>query len=223
MYLRTLTPALLCVCAPAAFGGTWINFFDETADRVVCESTLFADDDQEKDYAWGDVDRDGDIDLVIVRKEPFTSSGRYPNVLLLNEGGVLVDYTDQYAVAADVAGDEGFLTPTNDRDVILVDLNDDVMVTRTTLMDGAQAHFHPHLHEPRESNDLQVPLRGEPHSGNARHGHRDLLVAAGDIDGDGDEDLYFGDKDSGPEQISTTTTGADQRRRGGSPMNRPHA
>ena len=125
MYVRTLTPALLCVCAPAAFGGTWINFFDETADRVVCESTLFADDDQEKDYAWGDVDRDGDIDLVIVRKEPFTSSGRYPNVLLLNEGGVLVDYTDQYAVAADVAGDEGFLTPTNDRDVILVDRGSD--------------------------------------------------------------------------------------------------
>ena len=209
MYLRTLTPALLCVCAPAAFGGTWINFFDETADRVVCESTLFADDDQEKDYAWGDVDRDGDIDLVIVRKEPFTSSGRYPNVLLLNEGGVLVDYTDQYAVAADVAGDEGFLTPTNDRDVILVDLNGDEwldMVTCTTLMDGAPKHIsHPRIYmNLGESNGFWQGFRYEANRIPEMHGTaspRFCSVAAGDIDGDGDEDLYFGDYDSGPEQI----------------------
>ena len=63
MYLPILSPALCCVCAATASAGTWINFFDETTERVVCEPTLFADDDQEKDYAWGDLDRDGDIDL----------------------------------------------------------------------------------------------------------------------------------------------------------------
>ncbi|MCH7890985.1 MAG: FAD-dependent oxidoreductase, partial [Gemmatimonadetes bacterium] len=59
------------------------------------------------------------IDLVVVRKEPFSTIGKRTNVLLMNEGGVLKDRTRELASASDVAGDSGFLTPTNDRDVVL--------------------------------------------------------------------------------------------------------
>ena len=206
-HVPTLSLLLLCTCQVQ--GGSWINFFDETADRVVCDSSLFATDDQEKDYAWGDLDRDGDIDLIIARKEPFTSTGSYANVLLLNEGGVLVDFTEVHAAASDVAGDEGFLTPTNDRDVILVDVNGDQwldVVTCTTLMDGAPKHIsHPRIYMNLGEQDgfwqglryeeARIPLMHEEAS------PRFCSVASGDIDGDGDEDLYFGDYDSGTTQI----------------------
>ena len=106
-------------------GGDWIDFGNETPSRLVADPSIVADDPDEKDYAWGDVDQDGDVDLVIVRKQPFTTLGRRANVLLLNEDGVLVDRTADLASASDVPGDLGFLTPTNDRDVILVDVNND--------------------------------------------------------------------------------------------------
>ena len=108
-----------------AGGGGWVEYADETASRLSADSSLGDGDTQEKDYVVGDVDNDGDEDLIVVRKEPFTSAGRDVNVLLMNENGVLVDRTTQYATSSDVAGDEGFLTPTNDRDVKLADLNGD--------------------------------------------------------------------------------------------------
>ena len=72
----------------------------------------------------GDIDNDGDEDLICVRKEPFTSTGRDINILFMNEDGVLVDRTSVYAIASNVDGEQGFLTPTNDRDVKMADLFD---------------------------------------------------------------------------------------------------
>ena len=144
----------------AAFGlpawGDWVEFVDETSARLVAAPDVGSNDVEEKSFAWGDLDRDGDIDLVVARKEPFNTSGKRANVLFLNEVGVLVDRTAEYAVSADVVGDVGFHTPTNDRDVILVDVDQDGWldaVTATALSDSEPKHIgHP------RGPTLQMPV-----------------------------------------------------------------
>lgn len=194
-----------------AGGGEWVDLANETNARSNVSSSLFATDTEEKDYAWGDVDNDGDTDLVIARKQEFTSTGKRANVLLMNEGGVLVDRTAEFASASDVNGDNGFLTPTNDRDVILEDVDGDGwldIVTATTLSDNDPKHIsHPRVYinlgedagvwQGFEHQDARIPQM------HATAGPRFCSVAAGDLtqDGDGRHDLYFGDYDSGGGQI----------------------
>ncbi|MEE8287218.1 MAG: VCBS repeat-containing protein, partial [Gammaproteobacteria bacterium] len=143
--------AVLCVFVfwTAAFAGDWIEYTNETPARLIADSTLGANDTKEKDYAWGDVDRDGDIDLVVVRKEIGSTLGRHRNVLFMNEDGALTDRTDDYATAADDGG-QGFLDLTNDRDVALVDVDGDGwldIVTVTTLGQGLPKTIsHPRIY-----------------------------------------------------------------------------
>ena len=194
--------------SPSPGRGEWVEFQDESAARLSADPEVGLGDSQEKDYAWADVDQDGDIDLVCVRKQEWTTTGRYRNVLFLNEGGVLVDRTVEYASASVVPGSAGFLDETNDRDVVLADVNGDDwldIITATTLS-GAQPKYisHPrvYLNQGREAGEggewlgylfddaERIPtMPQEP---------RFCSVAAGDVDGDGDLDLYFGDYDQGP-------------------------
>lgn len=186
------------------------EFVNQTGSRINAPSNLVVNDNQEKDYAWGDVDQDGDIDLVIVRKQPFTTTGKRVNVLLINEGGVLVDRTAEYATASDIPGDNGFNTPTNDRDVVLVDVDNDGwldIVTATTLTDNQAKHLsHPRIYMNLgedgggnwlgfEYQDARIPQM------HPTAGPRFCSVAAGDVTGNGFADLYFGDYDSGGSQI----------------------
>ena len=128
----------------------WVQFSHQTPTRLAAASGLALNDPEQKAYAWGDVDRDGDIDLVIARKIPFTFPGGKRNVLLLNEGiadgqainGVLVDRTNEFASSSinvpqselDAAAamtppqagtSNGFLDLTNDHDIALADVNND--------------------------------------------------------------------------------------------------
>ena len=198
-----ITPLLLNV------NGGFANFTDQTSSRLICDPSVGASDSEEKDYAWGDVDLDGDIDLVCVRKQPFTSEGRNINILFMNEGGSLVDRTAEYATATDVSGDNGFLTPTNDRDIVLHDLDLDGwldMITVTTLTDNStKALSHPRIYmNLGEVDGIWQGFRFE----NARipqmhstAGPRFCSLAVGDLTGNGYPDLYFGDYDSGSTQI----------------------
>ncbi|MGA1779604.1 MAG: FG-GAP-like repeat-containing protein [Planctomycetota bacterium] len=219
--LAGLALVMLVLSGPALLAQPdWVQFVQETGTRLVGPAGVTTSDIAEKDFAWGDVDQDGDIDLVVVRKEDFTSgltagpATLYNNVLFLNENGVLTDVTATFVATSDVAGDNGFLTPTNDRDVILADVTGDGwldIVTCTTLSDGYPKHIsHPriyrnlgmvggswagYIHE-----DFRMPaLAGNTGQG-VPHAPRFCSVRAGDIDNDGDQDLYFGDYDSGGSQ-----------------------
>lgn len=210
-----LTAALWVTTANAQ---QWVEFVDQTATRLVAQPTLGASDEEEKDYAWGDVDQDGDIDVVCVRKEPFTTAGGRTNVLFMNEGvadgqaidGVLVDRTSMYATASDVPNDQGFLTPTNDRDVVLHDLNGDGwldIATAVTLADNQPVH----IKMPRVYINLGEDANGD-WLGFQRQGAwipnlaastpvpnsspRFCAVAVIDINNDNLPDLYFGDYDA---------------------------
>ncbi|MEZ5976044.1 MAG: VCBS repeat-containing protein [Planctomycetota bacterium] len=137
---RRLWPlAGLVLATPAlAQNVNWLEFVEDNT-RMISDPSVGLNDSEEKDYAWADLDQDGWTDLVCVRKEPFTNPGRRRNVLFMNEGGVLVDRSAEYASFSDVVGDQGFLTPTNDRDVAIIDVNGDGwldVVTSTTLSPG---------------------------------------------------------------------------------------
>jgi len=197
---------LLCITSVAS--AQWVRFNNQTATRLSASPANGVSDVDEKDFAWGDVDKDGDIDLVSVRKEPFTSPGKRTNVLYMNEGGVLTDRTSQYATATDVPGDNGFLTATNDRDVLLVDLDGDTwldIVTATTLSDGdTKVIGHPRIYRNLgeiegvwqgfryEANRIPTMVSVAGQAGNPRF----CSVAAGDLTGDGFPELWFGDYDS---------------------------
>ncbi|MCZ6812018.1 MAG: FG-GAP-like repeat-containing protein [Planctomycetota bacterium] len=188
--------------------GQWV-VFNEDPSRLSAPAEVGAADTQEKDYAWGDVDCDGDIDLVVVRKEPWTTTGKRPNVLLINEAGVLTDRTADFASDSDVAGDKGFLTPTNDRDVVLVDVNGDGwldIVTAVTLTDNQAKHLsHPRVYINKgEIGGAWQGFRYEDDRIPQMHptaGPRFCAVSAGDVTGDGAPDLFFSDYDDGGTQI----------------------
>ncbi|MEM7167434.1 MAG: hypothetical protein AAF581_18370 [Planctomycetota bacterium] len=209
--------AMFLFAMPSAHG-QWVQFVNETTSRLVAGTGVGSGDTEEKDYIWGDVDQDGDVDLVCVRKEPFTTEGRRANVLFMNEGvaeghpinGVLVDRTATYAAASDVPGDSGFLTPTNDRDVQFGDFNGDGwldMVTAVTMSDNqpkiikmpriyinlgedAMGNWLGFQHQDSWMPDLSIG------TSNANSAPRFCAVAVVDINDDGQDDLYFGDYDA---------------------------
>ncbi len=194
----------------ASLPAQWATFTDQTPTRLNCAAALGAADTQERDYAWADFDQDGDTDLVVVRKSPHATTGHFPNVLLMNENGVLTDRTATLASAALVIGSLGMLDATNDHDVVAVDVNADGwidLVTATTLTSTQPQYIRvPRVYVNR-GNLLGVwqgflydnPLRiDDTQPGASWNGeHRFATVAAGDVDGDGDVDLYFGDYELG--------------------------
>jgi hypothetical protein len=197
---RILLPGLALALTPLGLAQndiSWVSFHQDDT-LLNGDSGTLLNDQQEKDYAWGDLDNDGWTDLVIVRKQPYTTGGRYPNVLLMNEGGTLTDRTAQYASATDVPGDQGFLTPTNDRDVILgdVDLDGwlDVITCTTITPNQPKSLSHPrvYMNLGQDSSGQWLGLEYQesriPDFGTYPNF---CGVGIGDVTGDGYPDLYF--------------------------------
>jgi len=192
--------ALFLLTSSAFAGGTY-EYADETATRLPTppnDPALSTEDPEEKDFAWGDLDLDGDIDLVVVRKEPLTTPGRRRNVLFMNEGGVLIDRTTEFASAADDGG-EGFLDLTNDRDVVMVDVDNDGWLDVVTAPTSGQglpktiSHPRVYMNQGESDGKWQGLLYEEARFPILALAPNFCGVAAGDVTGDGFADLYFVD------------------------------
>lgn len=193
--------------AAASAGDPWIQFENQTGQRLITDdSSVGSGDTQEKEFSVADLDQDGDIDVVLVRKQPFTSTGRRRNVLYMNEGiaeghsvdGVLVDRTEEYAPE--------MLHATNDRAVVIADINNDGwldIVTSTTLS-GSQPKSisHPRVYlnlgNDGDGNWLGFELGETDRIPTMPVEPRFCWVDAGDVTGDGNLDLYFTDYIQGP-------------------------
>jgi hypothetical protein len=190
--------ALTFLLTPSSQGQIGWASYTKDNSRLNASSGTVMNDGQEKDYAWGDLDQDGWTDLIIVRKTPYTNPGGKVNVLLMNEGGVLTDRTAQYAVDSSVAGDNGFKTATNDRDVAVADVNGDGwldVITSTAIAPNQPKHIsHPrvYINQGSNGNGDWLGLRYEdaliPDFGTFPNF---CAVAVGDLTGDGFPDLYF--------------------------------
>ena len=206
-----LCTGVVIVSLSSTVWGQWVNFQNQTGSRLNAAAAVSTADPNEKDYCYADFDKDGDVDLIAVRKYPLSCPGGRTAVLFMNENGVLTDRTSTLAQASDVPGDLGFNTPANNRDSVAVDFNNDTwidMVTCPTICDGCtKAVGHPRAYrnlgevggvwQGFRHEDFRIPqlmTNGVPPiAANPRFCEMD----AGDVNNDGYADLYFSDYDSG--------------------------
>jgi hypothetical protein len=207
---RLLLAALSVMLLTTAANAQWITFTDETSTRLILEP--FVDDpngdpmndEEEKDIGVGDLNKDGRVDAIVVRKRIFSNPGARQDVLLLQNGsGKLVDRTEQFA--------PGFLTTLTDaRDVLIRDFNGDgwldVVICNTF---GEQPRIYMNLKQKRPANPKTGPIRlawaGLADETASRFPTIQVpqdvsklqfcAAWAGDIDGDGSLDIYFSNYD----------------------------
>ncbi|MDZ4829965.1 MAG: hypothetical protein SGJ09_07180 [Phycisphaerae bacterium] len=96
--------AAAVITSGALAQASWLKVTNESSTRLVADPALLVTDNIEKDFAFGDFNHDGWIDIAMARKFPGSIQGGFRNILFMNEGGVLVDRTVEYASTSDIAG-----------------------------------------------------------------------------------------------------------------------
>ncbi len=198
--------AIAQTASAQGFDNQWVTFAPAATNG---DFATTSNNNTEVDFAWADLDADGWIDLVSVRKQQYTSAGKRTNELYMNNGGELIESAATFATDSDIPGDNGFLTPTNDRDVFLSDVDLDGwldVITAVTLSDSDPKHIgHPRVYmnqgetagvwQGLRHEDARIPQFFHFGNGNARN-PRHCSVAAGDLTGDGYPEIFWGDYDS---------------------------
>ena len=200
----------------------WVTYVNETSTRLNVASSLVVNDNLEKDFIWGDFDRDGDTDLVCMRKFPGSIQGGFRDILMMNEAGVLVDRTIEYGSAADVAGSTGMMDAANDRDVKAYDVDNDGwldLITATTMSDQVSTMLgQPRVYRNLGNNAAGAWLGFRFEDGRipqlfsatgATSNPRFCDAAIGDFTGDGYVDIFFTDYDT-PETSGTVCIDLNQ-------------
>jgi hypothetical protein len=212
----TILTAALAGLATSAASAQWVTYVNETSTRLVAAAGLVQFDNLEKDFAWADFDKDGDVDVVCMRKFPGSVQGGFRDILFMNENGVLVDRTVEYGSASDVPGFVGMLDACNDRDVKAVDVDNDGwldLVTATTMSDGLSAVIgQPRVYRNLGNNgsgqwlgfrfeDARMPVLTARNGSTANPRFCDAAIA--DYNGDGYVDIFYTDYDT-PETAGQT-------------------
>jgi len=178
---------LLCSFGFQVSGQSWLTFDVESEERLTLSSVANTDG-EEKDFAVGDFDNDGATDVICVRKEPFSSSSEPAKtaLLLMNQNGILVDETASFAP-------EFISQPTFGRHVIAHDLDGDgwldIVIANTF---EQQPMYYANLGEDGGGNWLGFEDQSDTRFPELTE---DVIlicaVQAGDLTGDGFDDLYF--------------------------------
>ncbi|MFK7806308.1 MAG: FG-GAP repeat domain-containing protein, partial [Saprospiraceae bacterium] len=165
----------------------WLEWEDITATNLTLSSVANSDD-EEKDMEAADLNNDGFVDVISVRKEPFSAPTEPPksDLLLMNTGGALVDQTSLYAP-------EFISNPTFARDLYIGDFDGDgwkdVVIANT--FDQLPIYYS------NLGNDANGNWLGLEDQSTTRFPATldDVplicAVKGGDLNGDGFPDLYF--------------------------------
>jgi hypothetical protein len=220
MHAVRLVPLAVLIAAAGASAQTgvaWVEFAEQPATLGPGVAAV-SDVDTDVDFATGDLDQDGWLDVVVARKQQGGLTTKHTDVLLMNLQGELTDQTVIYAAASDVPGDQGFLTPCVHTAVKLADVNLDGwldVILSATLSDGTpKAISHPRVYRNRGDDGAgawqglvfengRIPQLVTV--GGLAVAPRFAQFDAGDVTGDGFPDLYFVDHD-GTACWSTTAT-----------------
>lgn len=165
----------------------WLPWEDNTTQRLVVTSVANSDP-EEKDMWAADFDNDGHEDIIVVRKQPFSSPTQpgKSTLLLMNLGGILTDQTALYAP-------EFISTVSFARDVYVDDFDHDnwkdVVIANTFLQQPQ--YFRNRGNDSLgnwlgfiDESAIRFPvLTDDP--------VRFCAVWGGDVTGDGHKDLYF--------------------------------
>ncbi|MEE2857815.1 MAG: FG-GAP-like repeat-containing protein [Planctomycetota bacterium] len=172
----------------------WLEWQTVSATNILADPSVGLADVEEKDFATADFDQDGDIDLVSVRKLPYTTFGNRTNVLFINVGGVMTDRT------ADLA--PGMTIADNSRDVQVGDFDGnnypDVIVANAGNdgSNGQQPRIYINLGVDALGNWLgldEQPDRLPELLSSSGANPNSCAVAVGDLTGNGVDDIYLVD------------------------------